>query len=104
MSVCVVLPGLIQEVKTIDQLPSDEKFHNIAHLAMEDPSIPRAIDAHGNPTKELAFSFYILWICSHAHAMRQRRVLDDNEWSGVTMDEELFSKKNNKRNMKTNRA
>jgi hypothetical protein len=82
MSVCVVLPGLIQEVKTIDQLPLDEKFHNIAHLAMEDPSIQRVIDAHGNPTKELAFLFYILWICSHADAMRQRRVLDDNEWSG----------------------
>jgi hypothetical protein len=51
-------------------------------LAMEDPSIQRVIDAHGNPTKELAFSFYILWICSHADAMPQRRVLDDNEWSG----------------------
>src|SRR6476661_1504235 len=30
----------------------------------------------------MIFSFYILWICSHAHAMRQRKVLDDNEWAG----------------------
>ncbi|MFZ0897122.1 MAG: hypothetical protein WAZ77_21690 [Candidatus Nitrosopolaris sp.] len=34
-----------------------------------------------NP-RELAFSFYMLWICSHAYAMRQRKVLNDIEWTG----------------------
>ena len=47
---------------------------------MEDPSIGKVID-NQVPSRELAFSFYILWICSHAHAMRQRKVLDDNEWA-----------------------
>src|SRR5207245_11479952 len=37
---------------------------------------------HGNPSRVLAFSFYILWTCAHGFAMRQRRVLDDNEWAG----------------------
>ena len=27
-------------------------------------------------------TFYILWICSHAYAMRQRKVLNDIEWTG----------------------
>ena len=48
---------------------------------MEDPSIGKVID-NQVPSRELAFLFYILWICSHAHAMRQRKVLDDNEWAG----------------------
>ena len=34
-----------------------------------------------NP-RELAFLFYMLWICSHAYSMRQRKVLNDIEWTG----------------------
>ncbi len=56
------------------------KFHKMAELIIEDPSIGKVID-NQVPSRELAFSFYILWICSHAHAMRQRKVLDDNEWA-----------------------
>jgi hypothetical protein len=51
-------------------------------LAMEDPSITRVIDTRDYANKrETAFSFYILWMCAHAYAMRQRRVHDDNEWA-----------------------
>ncbi|MFY9795337.1 MAG: hypothetical protein WAJ93_06570 [Candidatus Nitrosopolaris sp.] len=60
----------------------DEKFHEMVQLMMEDPSMQRVIDSYENPTRELTFSIYVLWICSQAHAMRQRRLLDDNEWSG----------------------
>jgi hypothetical protein len=60
----------------------DEKFHNMAMLVMEDPSIVRVIETRDYAKqKEVAFSFYILWMCAHAYAMRQRRVLDDNEWT-----------------------
>jgi len=70
-----------QETRVLNDL--DEKFHDMAKLAMEDPSIVRVIDAHDYTDKrEVAFSFYILWTCAHAHAMRQRKVLDDNEWAG----------------------
>lgn len=34
------------------------------------------------PSEELAFAYYILFICSHAYAMRQRKVLNDHEWTG----------------------
>jgi len=70
-----------QETRILNDL--DEKFHNMAMLAMDDPSIIRVIDMHDYKNKkEVAFSFYILWTCAHAYAMRQRKVLDDNEWTG----------------------
>ena len=33
------------------------------------------------PSEELAFAYYILFISSHAYAMRQKNVLKDNEWT-----------------------
>jgi hypothetical protein len=69
-----------QETRVLNDL--DEKFHNLAMLIMEDPSITRVIDTRDYAQPETAFSFYILWICAHAYAMRQRRILDDNEWAG----------------------
>jgi hypothetical protein len=67
-----------QETRVLNDL--DEKFHNMAMLAMEDPSIVRVVDMHEYTNKkEVAFAFYILWTCAHAFAMRQRRVLDDNK-------------------------
>jgi hypothetical protein len=68
------------QTKVLNDL--DEKFHKMAELAMEDPSIQKVIDNQVKPSRELAFSYYILWICSHAHAMRRRNILDDNEWEG----------------------
>ena len=68
-----------QQTRVLNDL--DEKFHKMAELIMEGPSIGKVID-NQVPSRELALSFYILWICSHAHAMRQRKVLDDNEWAG----------------------
>ena len=60
-----------------------EKFHNMTEPVMENPPIQKMIDNQAATSSlELAFPFYILWICSHAHAMRQRKVLDDNEWAG----------------------
>ena len=70
-----------QEIRVLNDL--DEKFHNMAMLAMEDPSIVRVVDKHEYANKkEVAFSFYILRMCAHAFAMRQWKVLDDNEWAG----------------------
>ena len=56
----------------------------MAMLVMEDPTLGRVIERREYDTtqKEIAFSFYVLWMCAHAYAMRRRRVLDDNEWAG----------------------
>jgi len=59
-----------------------EKFHNMAMLIMEDHSITRVIDTRDYSQPETAFSFYIMWICAHAYAMRQRKLPDDNELAG----------------------
>src|SRR5919108_2751361 len=70
------------ETRVLNDL--DEKFHNMGMLLMEDPSMGRVvenIDKYTNQ-KEIAFSFYVLWACARAFAMRQRKVLDDNEWTG----------------------
>ncbi|WP_162478052.1 hypothetical protein [Nitrososphaera sp. AFS] len=46
----------------------DEKFHNMtmAMLVMEDPYLVCVIESRDyTKQKEVAFSFYILWICAH---------------------------------------
>ena len=69
-----------QQSRVLNDL--DEKIHKMAEIIMEDPPMGRVIDIEGKASRELAFSFYILWICSHAYAMRQRKVLNDIEWTG----------------------
>jgi hypothetical protein len=59
-----------------------EKYLKMVERAIEDPSIRRVIDNEIKVSREDAHSFYILWICSHAYAMRKRHILDDNEWAG----------------------
>jgi hypothetical protein len=34
------------------------------------------------PSEELSFAYYILFISSHAYSMRQKNVLNDEEWTG----------------------
>jgi hypothetical protein len=59
-----------------------EKYLKIVERSMEHPSIQGVIDSEVKLSREESYSFYILWICSHAYAMRKRKVLDDNEWVG----------------------
>jgi hypothetical protein len=59
-----------------------EKFLKIVERAAEDTSIQGVMDNEVKYSREGAYSFYVLWICSHAYAMRKRNVLDDNEWAG----------------------
>ena len=44
-----------QQTRVLNDL--NEKYHNMAELAMEDPSIQKVIDNEGKPSRELAFSF-----------------------------------------------
>src|SRR5438034_9238319 len=59
-----------QETRVLNDL--DEKFHNMAMLIMQDPSIGKVIDTRDYANiRETAFSFYVLWMCAHAYAIRQ---------------------------------
>ena len=68
------------ETKVLNDL--DEKVRKMAEIIIEKPSMQKVIYKLEKPSEELAFAYYILFICSHAYAMRQRKVLNDDEWTG----------------------
>jgi hypothetical protein len=53
----------------------------MAEIIIERPSMQKVIYKLEKPEEELAFAYYILFICSHAYAMHQRKTLDDHEWT-----------------------
>ena len=67
------------ETKVLNDL--DEKVRKMAEIIIEKPSMQKVLYKLETPSEELAFAYYILFICSHAYAMRQRKVLNDDEWS-----------------------
>ena len=67
------------QTKVLNDL--DEKVRKMAEIIIEKPSLQKVIYKLETPSEELAFAYYILFISSHAYAMRQRNVLKDNEWT-----------------------
>jgi hypothetical protein len=67
------------ETKVLNDL--DEKVRKMAEIIIEKPSLQKVMYKLDKPSEELAFAYYILFISSHAYAMRQRNVLKDNEWT-----------------------
>jgi hypothetical protein len=67
------------EAKVLNDL--DEKVRKMAEIIIEKPSLQKVMYKLEKPSEELAFAYYILFISSHAYAMRQRNVLKDNEWT-----------------------
>ena len=68
------------QTKVLNDL--DEKVRKMAEIIIEKPSMQKVIYKLEKPSEEIAFAYYILFICSHAYAMRQREVLNDDEWTG----------------------
>jgi hypothetical protein len=68
------------QTKVLNDL--DEKVRKMAEIIIEKPSMQNVIYKLEKPSEELSFMYYILFICSHAYAMRQRKVLNDHEWTG----------------------
>jgi hypothetical protein len=68
------------QTKVLNDL--DEKVRKMAEIIIEKPSMQKVIYKLEKPSEEIAFAYYILFICSHAYAMRQRKVLNDDEWTG----------------------
>ena len=54
----------------------------MAEIIIQKPSMQKVINEHEKRSEQLAFAYYILFICSHAYAMHQRKVLNDHEWTG----------------------
>ena len=68
------------QTKVLNDL--DEKVRKMAEIIVEKPSMQKVIYKLENPSDELAFAYYILFICSNAYSMRQRKVLNDDDRTG----------------------
>ena len=58
------------ETKVLNDL--GEKVHRMAEIIIEKPSLQKVMYKLDKPSEELAFAYYILFISSHAYAMRQK--------------------------------
>ncbi|HYZ59080.1 MAG TPA: hypothetical protein VE544_05425 [Nitrososphaeraceae archaeon] len=72
---------LTEDVQTKVLNDLDEKVRKMAEIIIEKPSMQKVLYKLETPSEELAFAYYILFICSHVYAMRQRKVLNDDEWT-----------------------
>ncbi len=69
------------ETKVLNDL--DDKLHGMAEMLVHRPELVKLLSKNQpNQTPELVFAYYILYMCSYAFHMRQRKVLSDNEWAG----------------------
>ena len=69
-----------QQTRVLNDL--DEKVRKMIEIIIEKPSMQKVIYKLEKPSEDLAFGYYILFICSHAYAMRERNVLNEEEWTG----------------------
>lgn len=77
------IQGISTDVETRVLNDLDEKIHRMGELLIERPSLLKVIAKdRQEATEHGVFTYYILYICSHAYHMRQRKVLSDNEWAG----------------------
>ncbi len=68
------------ETKVLSDL--DEKMHRLEEHLLERPELARVINNVRPLTPEDVYAFDVLNVFSHAYDMRERKVLDDNEWYG----------------------
>jgi hypothetical protein len=54
----------------------------MSEIIIEKPSLQKVVYKLEKPSEELAFAYYILFICSHVYAMHQRDVIKGDEWTG----------------------
>jgi hypothetical protein len=73
--------SIYQQSRVLNDL--DEKVRKMAEIIIEKPSMQKVIyNKLEKPSEELAFMYYILFICSHAYTMHEKNILNDDEWTG----------------------
>ena len=61
----------------------NEQMHRIGGIFIEHPELLSVISDGKRPKgPELPFTYYILFFCAHVYHMRERGLLQDNEWNG----------------------
>lgn len=74
--------SLDMETKILNDV--DDKFVSLTRISMEHPELMRVINKDIEVSRELAFSYHILYVLAHGFHMRQRGIVSDNEWAGWT--------------------
>jgi hypothetical protein len=64
------------------QTPLDEKEHRLEEHLLERPELARVINNVRSLSPEGVYAFDVLNVFSHAYEMRERKVLNENEWYG----------------------
>ena len=61
----------------------ETKIHEITHMGMEKPQLINVISkSETGWSAEIAYAYHIMYTFAHVFHMRQRKVLNDNEWIG----------------------
>ena len=68
------------ETKVLSDL--DEKMHRLEEHLLERPELARVINNVRSLSPEAVYAFDVLNVFSNAYDMRERKVLNDNEWFG----------------------
>jgi hypothetical protein len=68
------------ETKVLSDL--DEKVHRLEEHLVERPELARVINNAQSLSPDVVYAFDVLNVFSHAYDMRERKVLNENEWSG----------------------
>ena len=68
------------DIETIVLSDLDEKMHRLEEHLLERPELARVINNVRSLSPEDVYAFDVLNVFSHAYDMRERKVLNDNEW------------------------
>jgi len=61
----------------------DERIHEMTRMGIEQPQLINVISkSETGWSAEIAYSYHIMYTFAHVFHMRQRKVLNDNEWIG----------------------
>ena len=68
------------ETKVLNDLA--ERMHAQVEILIGSPQLTKVLSKVEEASPELAYAYDILFTFAHAFHMRQRKVLNDNEWTG----------------------
>jgi hypothetical protein len=68
------------ETKVLNDLA--ERMHTQVEILIVRPQLTKVLSKVDSESPELAYAYDILFTFAHAFHMRQRKVLNDNEWTG----------------------
>ena len=68
------------ETKVLNDLA--ERMHAQVEILVERPQLIKVLNKVDAESSEMAYAYDILFTFAHAFHMRQRKVLNDNEWTG----------------------